>query len=64
MRPAPWLGITAAHWCICSDTSGIPLFILDSVTVTRYRYRGNKIPVSWTLHHHARPAGTVESPVR
>jgi RNA-directed DNA polymerase len=43
---------------------GIPLFILDSVTVTRYRYRGNKIPVPWTLHYPARPAGTVESPVR
>ena len=40
------------------------MFNLAAVPVTRYRYRGNTIPNPWTLHNHARTAGTVESPVR
>ncbi|WP_200901120.1 group II intron maturase-specific domain-containing protein [Nostocoides japonicum] len=32
---------------------GIELFNLESVPVTRYRYRGNTIPNPWTLHDHA-----------
>ena len=43
---------------------GIELFNLESVPVTRYRWRGNTIPNPWTLHNHAHTAGTVESPVR
>ena len=43
---------------------GIELFNLETVPVTRYRYRGNTIPNPWTLRNHASTAGTVESPVR
>jgi len=43
---------------------GIALFDLSSVPVTRYRYRGNRIPNPWTLSNHATTAQTVESPVR
>ncbi len=43
---------------------GIELFNLETVPVTRYRYRGNTIPNPWTLRNHATTAGTVESPVR
>ncbi len=30
---------------------GIELFRLETVPVTRYRYRGNTIPNPWTLNH-------------
>jgi RNA-directed DNA polymerase len=40
------------------------LFNLETVAVTRYRWRGNTIPNPWTLPDHARRQGTVESPVR
>ena len=43
---------------------GIELFNLETVPVTRYRYRGNTIPNPWTLRNHTTTAGTVESPVR
>lgn len=43
---------------------GTELFNLETVPVTRYRYRGNTIPNPWTLRNHATTAGTVESPVR
>jgi RNA-directed DNA polymerase len=43
---------------------GIELFNLATVPVTRYRWRGNKIPNPWTLPYHATTARTVESPVR
>jgi RNA-directed DNA polymerase len=42
---------------------GIELFNLETVPVTRYRWRGNTIPNPWTVHH-ATAAETVESPVR
>jgi RNA-directed DNA polymerase len=32
---------------------GVELFNIASVPVTRYRYRGSKIPNPWTLHNHA-----------
>src|SRR3954464_2056933 len=32
---------------------GIELFNIASVPVTRYRYRGSKIPTPWTLPNHA-----------
>jgi RNA-directed DNA polymerase len=32
---------------------GIELFNIASVTVTRYRYRGSKIPNPWTRLNHA-----------
>lgn len=35
---------------------GIELFNLESVPVTRYRYRGNTIPNPWTLPDHAMTA--------
>lgn len=35
---------------------GIELFNLETVPVTRYRYRGNTIPNPWTLHNHAMTA--------
>ena len=43
---------------------GTALFDLETVPVTRYRYRGNTIPNPWKLRNHATTAGTVESPVR
>ena len=43
---------------------GTELFNLETVPVTRYRYRGNTIPNPWILRHHATTAGPVESPVR
>ncbi|MFR9774065.1 hypothetical protein [Nocardia sp. SC052] len=39
-RTGRWLPITAAN--------GTVLFDLNSVTVGRYRWRGNKIPNRWT----------------
>jgi RNA-directed DNA polymerase len=30
---------------------GIELFNLETVPVTRYRYRGSKIPTPWVLNH-------------
>lgn len=33
------------------SADGIELFNIASVPVTRYRYRGNKIPNPWTLNH-------------
>ena len=42
---------------------GIELFNLETVPVTRYRYRGNTIPNPWALQPRL-TAGTVESPVR
>lgn len=45
------------------SADGAELFNLESVPVTRYRYRGNTIPNPWTLHNHP-TAATVESPVR
>ena len=35
---------------------GIELFNLETVPVTRYRYRGNTIPNPWTPHDHAATA--------
>ena len=35
---------------------GIELFNLETVPVTRYRYRGNTIPNPWTLPNHAATA--------
>ncbi len=35
---------------------GTELFNLETVPVTRYRYRGNTIPNPWTLHDHATTA--------
>ncbi|MEU8359987.1 hypothetical protein AB0C27_28650 [Nonomuraea sp. NPDC048882] len=32
---------------------GIELFNLAAVPVTRYLYRGNKIPTPWTLPSHS-----------
>ena len=32
---------------------GTTLFDLGKVSVTRYRYRGNKIPTPWELHNPA-----------
>ena len=43
---------------------GTELFNLETVPVTRYRYRGNTIPNPWTLRNHTTTAGPVESPVR
>ena len=43
---------------------GIDLFNLESVPVTRYRWRGNTIPTPWTLPNQPPMAATVESPVR
>jgi len=44
---------------------GITLFDLGTVTVTRYRYRGNKIPSPWDSQLKTNPtAESVESPVR
>jgi hypothetical protein len=40
------------------------LFNLETVSVTRYRYRGNTIPDPWTLRNDATTAAIVESPVR
>ena len=37
---------------------------IASVPVTRYRYRGNKIPTPWTRYEPRLTAETVESPVR
>lgn len=31
----------------------IEIFTIAAVPVTRYRYRGAKIPNPWTLPHHA-----------
>ena len=53
---------TGAWQPITSD--GIQMFNIASVTVSRYRYRGNQIPNPWTLPNHATTAETVESPVR
>ena len=53
---------TGAWQPITSD--GIQMFNIASVTVSRYRYRGNQIPNPWTLPNHATTAVTVESPVR
>ncbi len=41
----------------------IALFSLDSVPVSRYRYRGNAIPKPWVALEHL-TAPTVESPLR
>jgi RNA-directed DNA polymerase len=46
------------------EADGIELFTLESVPVTRYRYRGNTIPNPWTLLNQRLAAATVESPVR
>src|SRR2546429_272832 len=35
------------------SADGIDLFNIASVPVTRYRYRGNKIPSPWTVPNHA-----------
>jgi Retron-type reverse transcriptase len=35
------------------SADGIELFNIASVPVTRYRYRGNKIPSPWTVPNHA-----------
>jgi RNA-directed DNA polymerase len=35
------------------SADGIELFDLQAVTVTRYRYRGNRIPNPWTRLNHA-----------
>jgi len=43
---------------------GTELFNLETVSVTRYRYRGNTIPNPWTLRNDATTAAIVESPVR
>ena len=43
---------------------GIELFNIATVPVTRYRYRGNKIPNPWAAAQPRLTAGTVESPVR
>ena len=43
---------------------GIELFNLETVPVTRYRYRGNTIPNPWILPNQRHTAATVESPVR
>ncbi|GAA5005876.1 group II intron reverse transcriptase/maturase [Actinopolymorpha pittospori] len=43
---------------------GIALFDLQTVPVTRYRYRGNTIPSPWTIQQPHPTAETVESPVR
>ena len=41
---------------------GIELFNLETVPVTRYRYRGNTIPSPWTLHNHATTAVNCGEP--
>ena len=46
---------------ITSD--GIQMFNIASVTVSRYRYRGNRIP-NPSAANHASMAATVKSPVR
>jgi RNA-directed DNA polymerase len=46
------------------SADGTELFDLETVPVTRYRYRGNTIPNPWTLRTHATTAVVVESPVR
>ena len=43
---------------------GTELFNLETVPVTRYRYRGNTIPNPWVLPYHDPTAVLVESPVR
>ncbi|MGW1196079.1 group II intron reverse transcriptase/maturase [Streptomyces sp. NPDC002536] len=35
------------------SADGIELFDLQTVTITRYRYRGNTIPNPWTRYNHA-----------
>jgi len=35
------------------SADGVELFNIASVPVTRYRYRGSKIPNPWTLPNHA-----------
>ena len=35
------------------SADGVELFDLQAVTVTRYRYRGNTIPNTWTRTDHA-----------
>ena len=58
-----WLTTPNGRWRpITAD--GIELFNLDTVPVTRYRYRGNKIPNPWTAAQPRPTADTVESPVR
>ena len=37
---------------------------IDAIPVTRYRYRGSKIPSPWPLPEPRLTAGTVESPLR
>ena len=36
-----------------SSADGIELFNLESVPVTRYRYRGSTIPSPWAMPNHA-----------
>jgi len=50
-----WMPITA---------NGVELFNIASVAVTRYRYRGSKIPTPWAPPAARPTTGTVESPVR
>jgi RNA-directed DNA polymerase len=47
-----WLRRPDGRW-IPITVDGIELFNLETVPITRYRYRGNTIPNPWTLHNHA-----------
>ena len=55
--------LTAAtgRWHIAADGAGF--FRIEAVTVTRYAYRGNKIPAPWPTCEPRLTAETVESPL-
>jgi hypothetical protein len=59
-------GLTGPHgrW-LRPSADGIELFNIAKVPVTRYIYRGSKIPSPWAAarHNHARMADAVESPL-
>ena len=45
---------TTRHGAVAADHGGrIELRRIDAVPVTRYRYRGSKIPRPWPLPEHA-----------
>jgi RNA-directed DNA polymerase len=58
-----WLTTPEGRWKPI-EANGIKLFNLETVPVSRYRYRGNTIPNPWTLLNQRHAAVTVESPVR
>jgi RNA-directed DNA polymerase len=58
-----WLTTPEGRWKPI-EANGIKLSNLETVPVSRYRYRGNTIPNPWTLLNQRHAAVTVESPVR